>query len=91
MAFRLKRNTSVGADPASDGYRPGLIRVLEAGTDLDDLSKYELRQLAPEHFVADDGSGLPPDWRDAAAQARDDQQLAELRAYVARTSPREES
>jgi hypothetical protein len=83
MAFRLKRDVVVAAD-SERGLTPNAMVILEAGTDLEDISDYERRQLAPEHFEgveADDGA-LPDDWRDNDRTTREDAQRAFLDEYI---------
>lgn len=86
MAFRLKRDYAVAADPNRENFTPNMMVTLVAGTDIGDISSYELGQLSPEHFVGvdEDDGGLPDDWRDDAARERDEVQRANMAERMAR-------
>jgi hypothetical protein len=77
--FILRKAVSVSPD--RDGAsEPGTLRVLAAGTNIDDIPDSELAQLSPEHFQAvgpDEGTGLlPEDWRTNKATLDHDRRQA---------------
>lgn len=77
--FILRRAVSVSPD--RDGAsEPGTLRVLAAGTNIDDIPDSELAQLSPSHFMAvgpEEGSGaLPDDWRTNKATLDHDRRQA---------------
>lgn len=67
MGFSLKSSVTV----AEVQIGPADLIVLPAGTPIEDIPKEQLAQLAPDHFMDDDSAEVPPDWRDAEAQAAD--------------------
>jgi hypothetical protein len=77
--FILRRAVSVSPD-RDDKSEPGELRVLAAGTNIDDIPDSELMQLSPEHFVVvgpEEGSGaLPEDWRTNKATLDHDRRQA---------------
>jgi len=91
MAFTLKRNVAVAADPQRDDYEPNMMVTLEAGTAIEDISDYEQAQLAPEHFEdVGDPDALPDDWRDDSARERDAVQKAAMDQIEADRAARRE-
>lgn len=89
MAFVLRRDTKVARDTGSGPE----FAVLPKGTRLDHVAEPELAQLAPAHFIDEDGHGrTPPDWRPQERQDADaeflQQQADETAARLAAKAER---